>query len=593
MIVRVTQGIISSTQVPRPFEFHHLVKRGDLQRVQDILRPTSSDSTESLDINEWDLHGYTPLMYAVESPRATVDLVQLLLAQGATLDVPSPEFKQTPIVIKLCLHGGNLDKLGVLLENGADIHYKRDGGYDALIDAVFGRDIPHDQNLLQLLKLLSARGVALNGMSRYHESAIRELSHDGRFDAVKLLLDAGADEAQLSWTPLMRAVGLGELPDVEAALEARADLEETDWWSRTAWLIAIQTGDVAKTRLLLEHGADSNARGCGGDPSLFYAIQNYDTSMLEWLLGIGIPVEQTDNFGRTPLISAVENSNTSAVDVLLRAGADVNRESKVGPPISSVCTREIALRLLDTGADPGKLSFEGRRSLLNLDAEPDEALLSASISDYRRAPSRRFGIRNPEKIIEPFWESMIRAGISAEEAARLYWGTDADLPVWCARRFGQSLTLLPDGRVVQIASEHEDFYDKNFCIYNDVFVHEPGGVIHIFGYPESIFPPTDFHTATLIGDQIYIVGALGYCGRRNYGYTQVCRLDLATFAIERLETSGDAPGWIHEHRAIHVSPREIHIRGGLIVTGDGDDEAHTHNEKSFVLDTERLLWRVA
>jgi hypothetical protein len=40
--------------------------------------------------------------------------------------------------------------------------------------------------------------------------------------------------------------------------------------------------------------------------------------------------------------------------------------------------------------------------------------------------------------------------------------------------------------------EHEDFYDPDFCIYNDVFVHERDGSVAIYGYPESVFPPTDY-----------------------------------------------------------------------------------------------------
>ena len=81
-----------------------------------------------------------------------------------------------------------------------------------------------------------------------------------------------------------------------------------------------------------------------------------------------------------------------------------------------------------------------------------------------------------------------------------------------AKRFGQSLTLLPDGLAVQIGGEHEDYYDPDFCIYNDVFVHERDGSITIYGYPESAFPPTDFRTATLVGDSIYVIGSLGSRG---------------------------------------------------------------------------------
>ena len=61
-----------------------------------------------------------------------------------------------------------------------------------------------------------------------------------------------------------------------------------------------------------------------------------------------------------------------------------------------------------------------------------------------------------------------------------------------AQRFGQSLTLLPDGPALQFGGEHEDYYDPDFCIYNDVFVHEGDGSITIYGYPESAFPPRVF-----------------------------------------------------------------------------------------------------
>ena len=86
-------------------------------------------------------------------------------------------------------------------------------------------------------------------------------------------------------------------------------------------------------------------------------------------------------------------------------------------------------------------------------------------------------------------------------------------------------------------------YDPDFCIYNDVFVHERDGSIAIYGYPESVFPPTDSHTATLVGDAIYVIGSIGYMGTRRYGETPVYRLDVHTLRMDRLHTTGDSPGW--------------------------------------------------
>ena len=80
-------------------------------------------------------------------------------------------------------------------------------------------------------------------------------------------------------------------------------------------------------------------------------------------------------------------------------------------------------------------------------------------------------------------------------------------PVWCFTREGDRHTLLPDGRTAYIGGEHEDSYDPMSCIYNDVIVTSPSSystdgpeeyadTITIYGYPESVFPPTDFPTAT-------------------------------------------------------------------------------------------------
>lgn len=111
-----------------------------------------------------------------------------------------------------------------------------------MLDAVHGRDVARDPRLLALLGLLVANGVDLNGISAYKESGLRVLSHIGRFDAVQLLLLAGAERGQLQWTPLIEAVALGSLADVERLARGGAALEETDWWERTAWLVALLAG---------------------------------------------------------------------------------------------------------------------------------------------------------------------------------------------------------------------------------------------------------------------------------------------------------------------------------------------------------------
>ncbi len=500
--------------------------------------------------------------------------------------------------LRTALALGDPQKVRALIAAGADIHYQAEHGYDALIDAVHGRDVLHDPHLMDLLRLLIDCGVSLKGMSSYGESGVRVLSRIGRFDAVRLLLDAGANPDDVRFTELIEAVAFGSLDDVEEVIGRGTDLGERDFWERTAWLVAIQMGDITKARSLLEHGARRDVSGRCGKPPLFYAIEDGHTPMLKWLLEIGLDVSQTDEFGGTALWAATEEDDAEAVEVLLRAGADVNQRasqrSSRRRALSSARSRDIAIRLLEAGADPQGLPTRARRAILGFSSETDEELLHISVDEFQRYCSPRFGARNPEVMNNPFWEGMIRSGLNASQAEVLVEG-DRDYmarpgPIWCAERFGQSLTFLPDGRIVQVAGEHEDHYDPDFCIYNDVFVHAPDGAITIYGYPASVFPPTDFHTATLIGDDIYLVGSLGYQGSRQFGRTPVYRLDTNTFQMERLETTGDPPGWIHKHRADLLNTHQIKISGGEVLTNTSGREGPSENAAVFTLNVETLVW---
>jgi len=93
-------------------------------------------------------------------------------------------------------------------------------------------------------------------------------------------------------------------------------------------------------------------------------------------------------------------------------------------------------------------------------------------------------------------------------------------PTWSFDRFGQSVTEMPDGRTVYIGGEHEDHYDPDFCIYNDVAVKYPDGAVDFYCYRKSDFPPTDFHSASLVGKKIVIIGGLGYVEERIPGQAQ-------------------------------------------------------------------------
>jgi hypothetical protein len=201
------------------------------------------------------------------------------------------------------------------------------------------------------------------------------------------------------------------------------------------------------------------------------------------------------------------------------------------------------------------------------DSKPDSSVTPDLFRAWR---SPRFGRANPERMNNPVWEWLIRTRLSAywanKEFSPSLYGSG---PCWCFQRFGQSKTRLPDGRLVLIGGEHEDFYDPDFYIYNDVIIRHPGDGIEIYGYPKDIFAPTDFHSATLIDDRVILIGSLGYSAQRKPGTTPVHSLDLQSFGIGAVNCTGEAPGWLHKHAAAYA-PEEnaILITGGLLVRDD-------------------------
>lgn len=196
---------------------------------------------------------------------------------------------------------------------------------------------------------------------------------------------------------------------------------------------------------------------------------------------------------------------------------------------------------------------------------PQDPSITPDLFLQWRAP--RFGRANPERMNNPVWEWLIRSKLNAYSANELHHGPDSlDAgPAWCFDRFGQTSTMLTDGWEVLIAGEHEDYYDADFYIYNDAVVRHPDGNMDIFGYPSEVFPPTDFHTANLVGNQIILVGSLGHPEQRRPETTQIMVLDITTLAISSVQVSGVPPRWIHRHEAVlEEGGGSLLIRGGKL-----------------------------
>jgi ankyrin repeat protein len=564
---------------------HIYVQQGDILGV-------ANEIANGVDIDCVDeYHSQTPLMYAVASLNADIKMIRFLVKNGANVNAVDSENHHN--VLGLAVQWGNIDIIQFLLDAGADINYQRPGGYDVLIDAMYGRDIYQNKNLIPILNLLLSKGASVSGVNSYGESALMVASNVGRFDAVQFLLTTGADGKQLELTELTHTIVFGSVDELNNLLNKVVDITPRDSWGRTPWLLSLQVGEVEKAQLLLASGANRHDRGNCGRTPLMYAIENNKIEVFQWLIAEEFDIEATDEFDNTALMLAAEYGATDFVRILLTSGANSSRTDSCNQKaIAKASNLQIVRTLIDAGEDLSDINNDMRRSLTKV-SQNQLYLSQISPEQYSAEKHRRFGKTNPEIMEIDFWKAMVCNGDSAYTAKSIFGDIDNDnwnQKVWCYQRFGGTITQLPDGRIIEISGEHEDYYDPDFCIYNDVVVFQGDGNFQIFGYPRDIFPPTDFHSATLVGKYIYIIGNLGYSSEIIYGETPVYRLHCDTFKIEKIETTGEKPGWISRHKAFYKESSKIYITGGKVCVMIDEKQKSLDNLIDYTFDLTNFNW---
>jgi ankyrin repeat protein len=557
---------------------HEYATHGDLDGVRRRLRT-------GVPIDSRDIEDYTALACASRSPQADVEMLDLLINAGADVNCVVDEQKHFPLELAAC--SGDLSKVKCLLAAGARINQASPKGYTAFVNITYA--LNDSESLVPMIELLWKHGADLDTSTDYGESPLSIASRLGRFDAVKFLLEAGADPSPLRWTPLMMVVALGTVEEMRKLLDGTTTLDAEDRFSRTAFHLAVVVGDVCKASLLHEHRSKIDQPDNGGETALMIAADSGNLDMMRWLIDHGANLEAMNGMDCTALMIAAGAGQLESVKVLLEAGADPIRCNQFRNSAISMAANESVIRLLtDAGQDLADISTEMKRMLIGLQ---DNDSINVSDTEYVSGKNRTFGWSNPEVMKIPFWQAMVRAGCNAYQPRKQF--NDMNLcagPIWCFDRFGMSFTELLDGRFVQIGGEHEDHYDPDFCIYNEVVVHDRSGTFQIMGYPENVFPPTDFHSSTLVNGIIYIIGRLGYYGTREFGVTPVYRLNCHTWKIEPVETSGANPGWIYEHKTLFDGATSLLVSGGLICKEVDGEEQLVENEERFRLDLNDMRW---
>jgi uncharacterized protein len=339
---------------------HWAVRADDLTTVDTLIRAGAQVKTASR-------HGVTPLYIAADQGNAA--MIRRLITAGA--DANGTDISGETVLMA-AVRSGSGDAVRALLDAGALVNTAEPQvGHTALMWAV-REDRP------ELVRLLLARGASLELKTRTGaKPAVRPPGAGGGSHGVGIV--RGGVPPQ------------GEQPAAPGGM--------------TALSFAAREGRLDAARLLVDAGADVNAREANGISPLVMAITNRHTPVAALLLARGADPNAADWWGRTPLWSAVDMRNLDLdsrtlengvergpvldlIEALIAKGADVNARVKEFPPqrrfmmplgslawvdftgqtpfLRASLSADVPLMklLLSKGADPNIPTFNGTTALM-------------------------------------------------------------------------------------------------------------------------------------------------------------------------------------------------------------------------------------
>ncbi|XP_016145488.1 tankyrase-2-like [Sinocyclocheilus grahami] len=345
MSVRRFSGVMESSGSAEPRELFEACRSGDLERVKKLVCPVNVNSRDTAGRKS------TPLHFAAGF--------------------------------------GRRDVVDYLLQHGANVHARDDGGLISLHNACsFGH--------AEAVNLLLQHGADANSRDNWNYTPLHEAAIKGKIDVCIVLLQHGAEPTIRNTDgrtaldlaePSTKAVLTGDYRKDELLESARSGNEEklmslltplnvnchaSDGRKSTPLHLAAGYNRVKTVQLLLQHGADVHAKDKGDLVPLHNACSYGHYEVAELLVKHGACVNAMDLWQFTPLHEAVSKNRVEVCSLLLSYGAD---------PTFLNCHNKSAIDLAPTALLKEHLAYEFRgHALLQAAREADMARFKKHLS---------------------------------------------------------------------------------------------------------------------------------------------------------------------------------------------------------------------
>lgn len=208
----------------------------------------------------------------------------------------------------------------MLVNHGADVNVRDNNGDVPLHIAI-------TDNRNDSIKLLLSRSSIVNASNNKGELPIHLAVRIRNTHAIKLLLQHGAsllDETVSHDIVLFISIQRSDYQMVKNLVRLfYANVNVGNSMGVTPLHVAIETGNLAMIKLLIELGANVNLRCANGSTPIHYAVSRGNYSAAKLLLKYGANVNTQDQDGNTPLHIAVNSNFTNIAQLLRQNGAKI------------------------------------------------------------------------------------------------------------------------------------------------------------------------------------------------------------------------------------------------------------------------------